>query len=85
LHAGDDEEDRDQEAVPDRVQFAVVALLRRPVVAVGDVEHDARNERAEQSVDAELVRHCGEDEQDREGTADAQLRGALVGNKKCLS
>ncbi len=82
LDAGHDEEHRHQEAIADGAQLALIALLRRPVVAVGDIQHDAADEGAEQGVDPELVREGGEREQHHEGAADAQLRRRLVGGQQ---
>jgi hypothetical protein len=65
------------------VQLALIALLLRPVVAVGDVQHDAADEGPEQGIDAEFVRERGKGQQDDKAAADAQLGRGPVRRQQC--
>ncbi len=67
------------------MQLALIALLTGPVIAVGDVEHDAGDESAQQCIDAELVCQGGEYQQHHETAAHSQLRGRLVGGQQRLA
>jgi hypothetical protein len=77
-HAGGDEEDRDEDAVPDGIELALQVLRVQAEPAGPDAQHDSGQHRAEHHVKAEPVRERQQREQQDHRPAQRDLRGRVL-------